>query len=155
MGNVAEPAAEREYPESWFWEKDGDHITGRFVRFDRAPTKDYGMKAILVLDVDGILRSVWLTATVLYNKVRDEVASRPNQNLEPGERISIKRLEKTEGEGSRQGYWKFQVLFPDRPEPTTSELFDLDQGPVTYETEKAPAKLDQPAAGSQDDDIPW
>jgi hypothetical protein len=154
MATVPEQAEEREYPESWMWDEDGDRVSGRFVRFDRAPTRDYGMKAILVLDVDGVPRSVWLTATVLFNKVRDEVASRPKRNLEPGEQVSIKRLEKTKGEGGRQGYWKFQVLFPDRPQATTEEIFDLDQGTDIPEPKEL-AESSQPAAGSQDEDIPF
>jgi hypothetical protein len=135
------PDEEREYPESWFWDNDGDHVLGRFVRFDRGQTRDYGMKPIIVLDVDGTLRSIWLTGVVLLNRIRDEVAKRPNQNLEPGERVSIKRLEKTKAEGGRQGYWKFQILFPDRPEPTVSEILELDGPP------------EQP--GEQDDGIPF
>jgi hypothetical protein len=149
MTTVPEQAEEREHPESWFWDSDGDSVLGRFIRFDRAPTKDYGMKAILVLDVAGVPRSVWLTATVLFNRVRDEVASRPNRNLEPGEQVSIRRLGKTKGEGGRQGYWKFQVLFPDRPQATTEEIFDLGT-----EQEEA-AESTPPAAGSQGDEIPF
>ena len=149
---VAESSAEeREYPESWRWDEDGDHVAGRFVGFDRASTRDYGQKAILVLDVDGTKRSVWLTQTVLYNKVRDEVASRPSKNLDQGERVSIRRLEQTPGEGGRQGYWKFRVLFPDRPELTATDVFELDNNAQT-----GSAAPSQPASSSEnEDDIPF
>jgi hypothetical protein len=138
---------EREYPESWLWDEDGDHVAGRFVKFDRASTRDYGMKAILVLDVDGTKRSIWLTATVLHNKLRDEVAGRPGRNLNPGERVSIRRLDRTPGEGGRQGYWRFQVLFPDRPELTAADVFELDEATAEAESERPGVR--------QDDDIPF
>jgi hypothetical protein len=129
MATIPEAPAdgkEREYPESWIWDEDGDHVSGRFVRFDQASTRDYGKRAILVLHVDGVPRSIWLNGVVLLNRVRDEVASRVKRDLDPGERVSIRRLEKTKGEGGRQGYWKFQILFPDRPEPSVSQILDLD-----------------------------
>jgi Bifunctional DNA primase/polymerase, N-terminal len=52
----------------------------------------------------GVERSIWLVQTVLFNRVPEEVAERPTQNLDPGERVVIRRLEKTKGEGGRQGY---------------------------------------------------
>ncbi len=140
---------EREFPESWIWSEHGEHVAGRFVGFDRASTREYGPKAILVLDVDGAKRSVWLTQTVLYNRVRDEVAKRPSRNLDPGERVSIRRLEKTEGENGRQGYWKFRVLFPDRPELTAADVLELDEGLVKYEQEE------EPSPSSEADDVPF
>ena len=53
------------------------------------------------------------------------------------------------GENGRE-YWPFQVLFPDRPELSTSDLFDLDEGIVRYEkTEPAPEQPEE-----ADDDRP-
>ena len=143
---------EREFPESWIWSEHGDHVAGQFVAFDRGQTKEFGTKAILVLDVDGVKRSVWLTQTVLFNRVRDEVAKRPSKNLNPGERVSIRRLEKTQGEKGRQGYWKFRVLFPDRPELTAADVLELDDGPVAYKQEETT----EPSPGDADgDDTPF
>jgi len=93
MENVAEQT-ELEYPQSWIFDDDGDLIEGRFLRFEEGRTKEYGPKVILILDVGGAERGLWLTQTVLFNRMRDELESRANKRLEPGERIVVKRLEK-------------------------------------------------------------
>jgi hypothetical protein len=90
-----------EFPESWIWEDDGPLVSGRFVRFDRGRTKDYGDKVIVVLDVDGEQRSVWLMTTVLHGKLHDELEQRPGHRLESGERITIKRRQGQERERDR------------------------------------------------------
>jgi len=148
MENVAEQT-ELEYPQSWIFDDDGDLIEGRFLRFEEGRTKEYGPKVILILDVGGAERGLWLTQTVLFNRMRDELESRANKRLEPGERIVVKRLEKKYGAGDRE-YWRFSTLFPDRPEKTTSELFGLDEGPVAYEETKEPGSAQLGA----DDDLP-
>ena len=116
-----------EYPKSWIFDEDGDLVEGTFVKFDRASTRDYGAKVILVLDVAGVERSIWLTQTVLFGQVRDELQKRPAKTLEPGERVVVKRLGKKDGANGRS-YWNFRVLFPDAPVPSTSEMFGLDGG---------------------------
>jgi hypothetical protein len=119
------------YPETWKFGEHGDLVAGTFVRFDEGPTRDYGMKVILVLDVDGRERSIWLSQTALFNKVKNELNRRTSKTLEPGERVVVQRHEKTTSENGRS-YWPFAVSFTDRPEKSTSELFDLDEGLVVY-----------------------
>ncbi len=89
------------YPETWKFAEHGDLVAGTFVRFDEGPTRDYGMRVILVLDVDGAERSIWLSQTALFNKVRDELNRRTSKTLEPGERVVIQRHEKTTSENGR------------------------------------------------------
>jgi hypothetical protein len=164
LGNVAEPLAEKAsepahtnetddeapgYPETWKFDEHGDLVAGPFVRFDEGPTRDYGMRVILVLNVDGRERSVWLSQTALFNKIRDELNRRTSKTLAPGERIVVQRHEKTTSENGRK-YWPFTVSFPDRPEKSTSDLFELDQGHVKNEQEE-PAKGDV----GPDGDIPF
>jgi hypothetical protein len=137
------------YPETWKFAEHGDLVAGTFVRFDEGPTRDYGLRVILVLDVDGAERSIWLSQTALFNKVKDELNRRATKTLDPGERVVIQRHEKTTSENGRS-YWPFVVSFPDRPEKSTTELFDLDKGPVAKQpTEPAPGDVDP------DDDIPF
>jgi hypothetical protein len=120
-----------EYPEAWLWDEHGPMVSGSFVRFARGQTRDYGKKVIAVLDVDGEQRSIWLTATVLFGKFRDELFDRPGHRLEPGERITVQRLDKVETAGARGAYWNFAVLFHDSPQPSEGDLFgfaDDDSG---------------------------
>jgi hypothetical protein len=139
---------ELSHPETWLWDDHGDVCTGRFVRFDKAATRDYGKKLILVLDVDGQERSVWLLQTALFNQIRDEVAERPNRNLSVGERVTIHRLPKTKTEDGNRSYHPFRSYFPDRPALDVASEFELDN-PAKPET--AP---DSQADGA-DDDIPF
>src|SRR4029453_4407331 len=115
------------YPERWKFDEHGDLVAGTFVRFDEGPTRDYGLRVILVLDVDGAERSIWLSQTALFNKVKDELNRRATKTLDPGERVVIQRHEKTTSENGRS-YWPFVVSSPARPEKSTTELFDLDKG---------------------------
>ena len=143
------------YPETWKFDEHGDLVAGTFVRFDEGPTRDYGMRVILVLDVDGVERSVWLSQTALFNKVQDELNRRTSKTLEPGERVVVQRHEKTTSENGRS-YWPFAVSFPDRPVKSTNDLFELDEGPVAYET-KEPTETKERAPGDvgPDDGIPF
>jgi hypothetical protein len=122
-----------DYPKSWIWDEDGDLVEGTFVKFDQGQTKQYGAKVIMVTSVAGVERSVWLTQTVLFNQVRDELGKRPSKTLEPGERVVIRRLGKKESEAGTS-YWNFRTLFPDRPELDAADLFGLEpeEGLVRY-----------------------
>ncbi len=122
------------YPETWKFAEHGDLVAGTFVRFDEGPTRDYGMRVILVLDVGGAERSIWLSQTALFNKVKDELNRRVSKTLDPGERVVVQRHEKATSENGRS-YWPFAVSFPDRPEKSTTDLFGLDEGHVTYGNE--------------------
>jgi hypothetical protein len=121
-GQVAETYDEAgEFPRAWVFDDDGPLVRGRFVKFDRGQTRDFGPKVIAVLEVEGAQRSIWLTTAVLYGKFRDELQQRPGHRLEPGERITIKRLEKVESADAIGPYWKFGVVFHDAPELTVRE----------------------------------
>ena len=136
-----------DFPDNWIFDEHGETVAGTFVRFERGQTKSYGAKPIAVLEVDGVERSLWLNTAVLVGKFRDELQQRPERELRPGERVVVKRLEKkTAGDGVTS-YWNFRVLFPDRPELSTSDLFDLDAEP-----QREPQPVAESAA---DDDIPF
>jgi hypothetical protein len=122
-----EPMAGKQasFPRSWRWETDGELVSGRYLRFDSGPTRGYGRKPIIVLDLDGEERSIWLMQDVLYNRFRDELIGRPGRKLTVGERIVIRRLGEKTSEESGRTYRAFSILFPDRPETSPETLFDL------------------------------
>ena len=62
------------HPTSWRWDTDGHAVRGTYVRMDEAAT-DYGRKAIVVLDVAGEERSVWLFEAATVSKFRDQPRS--------------------------------------------------------------------------------
>jgi hypothetical protein len=143
---------ESEYPATWIFSEHGDTVAGSFVRFERGQTRDFGARVICVLEIEGVERSLWLNETVLFGKFQDEIRERPERTLTPGERVVVQRLGKTQSEHSKGAYWDFAVRFPDRPEPSVSELFGLDEEPK-------PPPAAEPVAASNgsnpDDDIPF
>ncbi len=74
----AQPEPSTEYPETWLFDEHGETVAGTFLRWDQGQKKKYGPKTIAVLEVDGTERSLWLNATVLYGKFRDELQIAPD-----------------------------------------------------------------------------
>ena len=95
-----------------------------------------------------------MTQTALFNRVRDELSRRTSKRLDVGERVVIERAAAKKESKDGRSYWPFTVMFPDRPEKSTDDLFDLDQGPVKYKEAKRP---EEPAPGDvgPDGDIPF
>jgi hypothetical protein len=149
-GELEVASAEPDFPETWLWDEHGDVCSGRFVRFDKAATREYGKKLIMILEVAGVERSVWLLQTALYGRVRDELGERPARKLEVGERVAIHRLAETKTEDGKRTYRPFRIYFPDRPELDVASEFELDK------PAPEPKPTAETAGGSDvDDDIPF
>jgi hypothetical protein len=134
-----------DYPRWWNWDEDGDLCAGTFVRFTEG-FSEYGEKTIVVLELDGEERSIWLHETVLFDEFRREVLRRPGRELDSGERVVVKRGEKQKTKDGKRTFRGFRVVFPDQPAPTTSDLLKLDEEPQEKTDEK-------PAA--DDGDLPF
>jgi hypothetical protein len=117
-----------DYPAWWNWDEDGDLCAGTFVRFTQGHS-EYGPKTIVVVSVGGEERSIWLHEAVLFDEFRRELLRRPSRELDPGEQVVVRRLEKKKTADGKRTYCGFRVLFPDQPQPTTSELLKLDEEP--------------------------
>ena len=72
---------EQTYPRTLLWEEDGEdlgdrrRVSGRFVGLDEAPTRN-GLKPILVLEIDGEERSVWVLHGPFQDKLTEELERR-------------------------------------------------------------------------------
>jgi hypothetical protein len=132
-----------DYPRWWNWDEDGDICAGSFVRFTRGHS-EYGEKTIVVLAVEGEERSIWLHETVLFDEFRRELLHRPSRELDLGEMVIVKRGEKRKTQDGKRSFRSFRIRFPDRPEPSTSDLLKLDEEPGA----KTPEKPD-------DGDVPY
>jgi hypothetical protein len=152
------PAESTSYPETWLWDEHGDVCAGRFVRFDKAATRDYGKKLIMILEVDGLERSIWLLQTALYERIRDELSERPDHKLSSGERVAIHRLAETTTQDGKRSYRPFRIYFPDRPELDVASEFGLVESEQSRvmpelrqpELEPAEEQLPAPTTGSSD-----
>src|SRR5829696_8026424 len=102
------------FPRSWRWDEDGRRVEGTFVRMDRGPT-EYGQRPIVVLDVGGVERSVWLNTDVVKAKFRDELVRRGGRRFDVGERLSVERAAEKKTSAAGRDYWPFWVKFPDAP----------------------------------------
>ena len=115
-------------PTTWRWDEHGHPIRGTYVRMDEAAT-DYGRSAIVVLDVDGEERSVWLFEAAIVSKFRDELAKRPSGDFTAGERVEIDRgAEKVESANGRS-YWPYRVRFPDAPKRSAGDILGVGTTP--------------------------
>jgi hypothetical protein len=140
-----------EFPKAWLWDEDGETVSGTFVGFTQGQTRNFGRKVIVLLEIEGERRSIWLNNTVLLGKFRDELQDRPEQRLSQGERITITRLGKVDSAEAMGPYWKFVVLFHDRPEPSVEELFNLGGEPEP----RAPVPDSGAEPAGADDDVPF
>jgi hypothetical protein len=125
LANRTVEPSEPSYPRSWRFDEDGDTVSGTFVRFDVAPTRDYGEKLILVLSAEGEEIGVWLLQTALESSIKDELARRSGHKLEPGERIVIRRLAEKQTEDGKRSYRPFRTYFADRPEVDAADFLGL------------------------------
>jgi hypothetical protein len=153
-------AGEPNFPEGWRWDLDGDVVSGKFVRWDKGATREYGKKLIMVLEVDGRERSVWLLQTALYERIRDELSERPDRRLAFGERVTVHRQAETTTQDGKRTYRPFRAYFPDRPELDVDREFKLDAptARAQREAERTSEPASTPLTGSSDaldDDIPF
>jgi hypothetical protein len=101
-----------DFPRTWKFDEDGLEVTGAYLKTDRGPTQ-YGQKAILVLEVNGELRGVWVNSETLRLRLAEELESRGARDFIVGEQIVISRAPEKKTSESGRGYWPFKVRFPD------------------------------------------
>jgi hypothetical protein len=135
------------YPETWRWEDDGDVIEGTYVELSEAHTRfDRETRPILILDVDGKRRTVWLFHTALQSRLREELEKRPGNELRVGEPIRIERLGEKESEDGFR-YMNYRVEFAESPKRSGLEILGEAEAPVKQQQENGD--------GEPDDDIPF
>ncbi len=122
-GTGASTDSTSEFPQAWLWDADGDIIEASFVRFDVGPTKLYGKKPIVVVNVGDEERAVWLTTTVLFESFKEELEQRENHTLEPGEKLTIRWLGKAEPKTGGPAYHRHKVVFHNSPGSSAEALF--------------------------------
>jgi hypothetical protein len=130
---VAPAESEEEFPQNWRFDEDGAEVRGKFVKFDVGQTQEYGDCPIVVLNVDGEERSVWLFHSALRSKFQKEVNRR---DIEPGEQINIRQAGEKKS-GNNRTYMNYIVAFVDAPPLDAKAIF----GAV-------------PTAADPDDDVP-
>lgn len=133
---TAEPMSSSEFPAWWDWDEDGEEIAGTFQRAGRGFTAN-GERAFVVLDVDGVERTVWLHHTVLQAIFAREVQRRADKQIAVGERIELQRLGERAG-GNGRDYTNYRASFPDGPVPSQTDIFgpppELAGSPTTTTT---------------------
>jgi hypothetical protein len=142
-GTTTEQEAEEEYPRNWRFDEDGLEVRGKFVKFDQGMTQEYGDCPIVVLNVDGEERSVWLFHTALRSKFQKEVNRR---DFVVGEQVNIKQV--GEKKGKNRTYMNYMVAFPDAPPLDAKAIF----GPASPGSE--PVHVVYPDAESKAGELP-
>ena len=136
------------YPELLIVEP-GQAIDGRYRRLERGFTKDGEERAIVVLEVDGVERSLWLHEKALRAQFRQ---LKPEAN----ERVRVsKGAEKILG-GNGFKYWPFKVMGLDRPDAEldwNDQLLGGDDELSAAPTPQTPETA--PPAAAAETDIPF
>jgi hypothetical protein len=134
------------YPGSWLWDEDGDVIEGAYVELSEAHTRfDGETRPILVLEVDGEKRTVWLFHTALQSQLREELLRRPDNELRVGEPVRIEGLGKQESENGFT-YMNYRASFPEAPKRSALNILGGPGGR---------AELEGKPEGEPDDGIPF
>jgi hypothetical protein len=114
--------AKPNYPGTWIWDEHGDVIEGAYVELSEAHTRfDGETRPILVLEVAGEKRTVWLFHTALQNQLREELLRRPGNELRVGEPVRIERLGKQESENGFT-YMNYRASFPESPKRSPLDI---------------------------------
>jgi hypothetical protein len=136
--NIA-TSGDNNYPRSWSWAEDGLRAAGAFVGVDEGPT-DYGRRPILVLEIDGQARGIWVTQEALRSQLGDELARRGESDFVVGEPVVVERGAEKKQSAAGRDYWPFKVEFPNAPRRTAAELLGVG---ADYVGEEPPAQSDE------------
>lgn len=118
---MATATEKSQYPRAWIFDEDGAEVEGTYLGLGEGPTRGYGDRPFLTLDVDGEPRTVWLLWEALLNQVFDELERRPGNEFVEGETIIVKSLGKRTS-GSGREYESFKAHSPDAPKPSGAGL---------------------------------
>jgi hypothetical protein len=124
MATVPHSNDESDFPAAWLWETDGA-AEGVFVRMDAGPTA-FGRRPIVVLEVAGVERSVWVNTAALRSKLVEELRRRKARDFNPGERVLIRRGAEKKTSAADRDYWPFFVNFPDAPGSDAAGMLGAD-----------------------------
>jgi hypothetical protein len=113
--------AENLYPRDWDWDADGNTADGKYVQIRVANTQK-GPRPIMELEINGEIRSIWLTPTSLFGQVKNEVKRRPKRDFDKGERLIITRGDKRQSKTSTYMMWPYTLKCPDQPPPKAADL---------------------------------
>lgn len=118
---------DRAEPQPWIWSEHGDEVIGIALRKERRDTK-HGETDFLILEVDGIERSVLIGNHVLIGKLK-------GAHLQAGELVGIRRLgEKQPTTPNGRPYIDFRVAVAGR-ENDALEWADTKALPETIDAE--------------------
>jgi hypothetical protein len=143
---------ETAFPKYWNFDEHGLELVGEYVRTDEGPTS-YGQRAIIILDVEGEERALWLTQTALVNQFADELTRRRARDFEPGERITVTRAAEKKTSASGNDYWPFRVTFHDAPHRDAAAILGANVSADTTPTDEPDTFA--PSPDNADGDIPF
>jgi hypothetical protein len=121
MTSLPQPRDESDFPAYWDWEKDGLTAEGTFARMEQGPTA-YGPRPIVILEIDGEERSVWVNTDALRSQLADELERRAARSFTVGERMIISRGTEKKTSANDRNYWPFKTKYPDAPQRDDADL---------------------------------
>jgi hypothetical protein len=143
-----------EYPATFVWEEDAEdlgdryHLEGTFLALEEGPTAQ-GTRPILVLEIDGEARSVWVLHGPFLNKLQEELERRAVPEFTVGERMVFERWkEKATSESTGRSYTPYKAWYPDRPKRSAKDILGVGTSVVADD-------VTENGDGQTDDGIPF
>ena len=102
---AAKEALERENPQSWVWDTDGDELAGTLIGDDIGKTREGDSVPIkLVRTQDGAVRSLWLFESPrLLRELFEE------QKPQTGDFLIARRYPKRKTQDGERSYWPYAL----------------------------------------------
>lgn len=144
VSDAAREALDKGYAKAWIFDEDGDNVEGTFVGTTSGMTQNYGRQPIVIIEVDGIERSVWAMHRALQSQFLE---AKPLA----GDTIAIRRLPKKKSSTSANMYYPYRVVNLSAARTKTADwsLFG-DDSHVPVGTLSAPVGPDE-----YEDDTPF
>ncbi len=101
----ARDALERENPQSWVWDDDGNELAGRLLGDDTGKTRDGDSVPIKIIRTDdGAARSLWLFESP---KMLPELFAENHPSV--GDYVMVRRYPKRKTQDGERTYWPFAM----------------------------------------------
>jgi hypothetical protein len=149
-----------DYPKTFVWEEDAEdlgdryRLEGTFLALEEGPTAQ-GSRPILVLEIGGVPRSVWVLHGPFHDKLKEEIERRATPEFIVGERMVFERWkDKATSESTGRSYTPYKAWFIDRPKRSEADIL----GAIKKQSDVAVEDVDLVAAtdgNGQDSDIPF
>lgn len=145
LSETAREALDKGYARAWIFDTDGNDVEGVFKGTTSGMTSDYGRQPIVLVEVDGEVRSIWAMHKALQSQMKE---TKPKVN----DIIAIRRLEKTKSKGGMT-YFPYRVVNLSAPVTKEADWSLFGSEPQIDRIE--PDRYEEASVPEDEDPIPF